>query len=56
MEDTRDLVLLVVVVVADGARYLHNLIINYFVGLAVLGKFSNYVMLVAIASNFFIQI
>jgi len=28
LEDTRDLVLLVVVVVANGARYLHNLIIN----------------------------
>lgn len=33
-----------------------NLIINYFVGLAVLGKFSNYVMLVAIVSNFLVII
>ena len=29
-----------------------NLIINYFVGLTLLGKFSNYVMLIAIASSF----
>ena len=29
-----------------------NLIINYFVGLTFLGKFSNYIMLVAIASSF----
>ena len=33
-----------------------NLIINYFVGLAVLGKFSNYVMLIAMASNFLVII
>ncbi|MBC7525781.1 MAG: oligosaccharide flippase family protein [Flavobacterium sp.] len=31
-----------------------NLIINYFVGLTILGKFSNYVMLTAIATNFLV--
>jgi len=29
-----------------------NLIINYFVGLALLGKFSNYLMLIAMGTNF----
>ncbi len=31
-----------------------NLIINYFVGLTILGKFSNYIMLTAIATNFLV--
>lgn len=29
-----------------------NIFINYFVGLAILGKFSNYVMLIALVNNF----
>lgn len=33
-----------------------NLIINYFVGLTLLGKFSNYAMLIALASSFIIII
>lgn len=33
-----------------------NLIINYFVGLALLGKYSNYVLLLTIATNFLVII